>query len=251
MKKTKKATIQVGLFALAILTLTSTNIQAQKKMTKMNATITMLATFNIKPEQLEVFKIALTEDAQNARNESGNVTMELYQHKDRPNTLYFFERWTNQKALDEHFEKPYTKKVLELNKTALASPMEILYLSDIASLPKAELKKPLSADNPVDLVVIFKVKDGMQEQFIKQFQKSVKNSRPETGNIAFHFHTVEQDSTKFILYERWRNQAALDFHFEQPYTKELFELFKTVLDKPVDESLNFIIEVGYLKRSDK
>lgn len=250
MKKTKKAAIHIGLFAFLI-TLTSTNIQAQKEMTKMKATITMLVTFNVKPEQLEVFKTALTEDAQNARNESGNVTMELYQHKDKTNTLYFFERWTNQKALDEHFEKPYTKKVLELNKTALASPMEILYLTDIASLPKAELKKPLSADNPVDVVVIFKVKDGTQDRFIKQFQKSVTNSRPEAGNIAFHFHTVDGDSTKFVLYERWRNQSALDFHFEQPYTKELFDLFKTVLDKPVNESLNFIIEVGDLKRFDK
>lgn len=254
MRKSKELAMQIWLFSLAILTLISTSTKAQKaqsRMTKTSAAITMLVTFNVKPEQLEVFKTVLIEDAQNARNESGNITMELYQHKDKPNILYFFERWANQKALDGHFEKSYTKRVLELNRISLHNPMEILYLDDIYPLSKFELKKPLLTDSPVDLVVVFKVKAGMQERFIQQFQKSVTKSRPETGNIAFHFHTVEDDNTKFVLYERWRNQAALDFHFEQPYTKELFELFKMALDKPVEESLNFIVEIGYLKRSDK
>lgn len=212
--------------------------------TEMRSQITMLVTFTVKPENKEVFKAALMEDAENARNEKGNITMELYEHKDKPSVLYFFERWHDQKVLEEHFEQPYTKKVLALNKTALASPMEILYLRDSAPLPKAELKKPRPEDTPVDLVVIFTVKEGMQERFTKQFQKSSINSRPEAGNIAFHFHSVEGEPTKFVLYERWRNQAALDFHFEQAYTKELFELFKTTLAKPVEESLNFIVEIG-------
>jgi quinol monooxygenase YgiN len=100
----------------------------------------------------------------------------------------------------------------------------------------------------LSLVVIFTVKDGTQERFIQQFQKSVLNSRPETGNIAFHFYMVNESTTKFVLYERWRSQAALDFHFAQPYTKELFELFKTALTKPVEESLHFITETGFEKR---
>jgi quinol monooxygenase YgiN len=232
----------------AFLFLLSLHTSAQKQKTDV---VTMLVTFTVKPEQKEAFKDALLEDAKNARTEKGNLTMELYEHKDKATTLFLFERWTNQTALDEHFEKPYTKKVLELNKIALASPMEILYLNDVAPLPSREFKKPLSADTPVDLVVIFKVKDGMQERFIQQFQKSIQNSRPETGNIAFHFHSVNEDKSAFVLYERWRNQAALDFHFAQPYTKELFELFKTALDKPVEESLNFISELGYSKRSEK
>lgn len=250
MKQNSKTIVQAGLLALAMITLTSINIQAQKKIPNMKGPITMLVTFNIKSEQLELFKTALIEDAQNARNENGNVTMELYQHKDKPTTLYLFERWINQKVLDEHFEKPYTKRILELNKIALASPMEILYLSDIAPLLKNEFKHPLSTDNPVDLVVLFKIKEGMQKKFVQQFHKSIQNSRPEIGNIAFHFHEVQGDSTKFVLYERWRNQEALNSHFEQPYTKELFELFKIALDKPVAESLNFIIEIGHIKRSD-
>jgi quinol monooxygenase YgiN len=237
------------LVILTIFILTVTNLTGQVKEDKMNTSITMLVTFNVKPGQKEILKSALLDDAKNARNEKGNITMELYEHKDKPANLYLFERWENQQALDEHFDKPYTKQVLALNKTALSSPMEILYLNDIAPLPGAALKKPVAADTPVDLIVIFTVKDGMQQGFVQQFKKSVQNSRPEEGNIAFHFHSVDGDNTKFVLYERWKSQAALDFHFTQPYTSELFELFKTALAKPVEESLNFVTEIGYAQRS--
>lgn len=56
--------------------------------------------------------------------------------------------------------------------------------------------------------------------------------------MEFFFHTVPGDSTKFVLYERWRSQAALDFHFAQPYTKGLFEVLKLALAGPVEEYLN-------------
>jgi quinol monooxygenase YgiN len=215
------------------------------KNNKMSTVITMLITFNIKPEKFEEFRDALVNDAKNAKKESGNITMELYQNNDKPNILYLFERWVNQEALDKHFEMGYTKDVLRLNDTSLKSPMEILYLDDIEPLEPNKFKKPQESDTPVDLIVVFNVVDGIEKRFIEQFKNSVKNSRPESGNIAFHFHTVKDQRAKFVLYERWRNQAALDFHFQQPYTVELFELFNTALAVPLNDSLNFISEVKY------
>lgn len=208
-----------------------------------NERITMLVTFNVKDGQQEAFKAALIGDKNGALAEKGNVSMELYQHRDKPNTFYLFERWKNQKVLDGHFQKPYIKKVLELNKTALTSPLEILYLNDIAPLPKTEIKGPTVNDTPITLICIFKVKNGMQETFVNQFQKSVANSRPEAGNIDFFFHTVPSDNTTFILYERWRNQSALDYHFEQPYTKELFDMFTRTLPEPAANYLNYVVEI--------
>ncbi|MFZ4929074.1 putative quinol monooxygenase [Chryseobacterium sp. Mn2064] len=246
----KKINLWNKIIPIIIITfMTSFNIASAQNVSQER--ITMLVTFNVKADQKEALRKALIADKNGALNEKGNISMELFEHKDKPNTFYLFERWDNQKSLDEHFTKKYAKDVLELNKTALTKPMEILYLHDVSPLPKNEIKNPLSSDTPVDLVVIFKVKDGMQETFINQFQKSIVNSRPEQGNIEFFFHTVPGDNTKFVLYERWRSQAAIDFHFAQPYTKELFEMFKSALEQPIEEYLNFINEIGYAKRADK
>ncbi|KMQ68745.1 hypothetical protein ACM39_05480 [Chryseobacterium sp. FH2] len=238
----KKINLWNKIIPIIIITfMTSFNIASAQNVSEER--ITMLVTFNVKAEQKEALRKALIADKNGALNEKGNISMELFEHKDKPNTFYLFERWDSQKSLDEHFTKKYATDVLELNKTTLAKPMEILYLHDVSPLSKNEIKSPLSGDTPVDLVVIFKVKDGMQETFINQFQKSIVNSRPEQGNIEFFFHTVPGDNTNFVLYERWRSQAAIDFHFAQLYTKELFEMFKSALEQPIEEYLNFITEI--------
>lgn len=125
--------------------------------------------------------------------------------------------------------------------TALTTPLEILYLNDLFPLSPAHCSR--SPENPgeaAELIVIFKVKEGEQSKFTKQFENSVSRGRLEAGCVAFHIHMVEGEPAKFVLYERWENQAALDFHFEQPYTKELFEVFKEVLERPVEESMTFL-----------
>jgi quinol monooxygenase YgiN len=199
----------------------------------------MLVTFQTKELQKEAFKKALLADLEGAKKEPGNISMALFEDKKDPTILYFFERWKSKTALDFHFEQSYTKAVLTLSEKALAKPMQILYLNDLAPLPTIK-DEPAFIQHEVDLVVLFDVKKGMEDRFVRQFQKSVQHSRPEAGCKAFHIHSVNDQATTFVLYERWTTQEALDFHFEQWYTKELFQEFKEVLHTPVEKSLHFL-----------
>lgn len=208
-----------------------------------NQLVTMLVTFKTKPEMHNAFKQALMDDVLNARQESGCITMELFAAKNDPDTLFFFERWQNQADLDYHFVQSYTKAVLELAETALISPMEILYIEDLAPLTTEKMQGSGHEEDGVDLVVIFEVKEESQERFKAQFLNSVKYSRSEPGCIAFHIHAVRGDNSKFVLYERWKHQEAFDFHLAQSYTKELFASFNATLAKPVEEGLIFICEL--------
>lgn len=201
----------------------------------------MLVTFQVKPQYREVLEKLLREDVIQARKEEGNLSMHLYRAKDTPYTYFLFERWKHQQALDAHFEKPYTKAILELSEEALNTPMDILFLNDLAPISPVHYgRSPKDAEEATDLVVVFTVKEGEQQRFVRQFQYSAQNSRAEAGCAAFHIHSVKDAPNTFVLYERWETRADLDMHFEQPYTKELFNLFEEVLEKPVEESLNFI-----------
>ena len=227
---------------LAILALINVAI-AQSTDSKLNKRVVMLVTFHAKPEQREALKAALLADKKAAAKEKGNVSIALYQHKEKPDVFFLFERWENQAALDYHFKKPYTQKVFELNKTALTDPMDITYLHDYAPLPKNQLKEHAATDTAVDIIVVFTIKPGMQQTFIDQFKKSIVSSRPESGNVSFFFHTVPADDKKYVLYERWRNNGALQYHFKQPYTVALFGMFKTALPEPATNYLNFVNEI--------
>lgn len=201
----------------------------------------MLVTFHAKPEYREALDKLLREDVIQARKEEGNLSMHLYRAKDNPETYFLFERWKHQEALDGHFEEPYTKAVLELGEKALTVPMDIMFLNDLAPISPVHYRRsPRDPQGATDLFVIFSVKDGEQERFVRQFGYSAQNSRPEPGCVAFHIHSVKDSPKTFVLYERWESPADLDAHFEQPYTRELFALLDEILEKPVEESLDFI-----------
>lgn len=41
-------------------------------------------------------------------------------------------------------------------------------------------------------------------------------TRKEAGNICYRLHTAD-DPDEFIIYEQWRDAAALDFHMQTPH----------------------------------
>ncbi|NJR60920.1 MAG: hypothetical protein HC769_20095 [Cyanobacteria bacterium CRU_2_1] len=36
-----------------------------------------------------------------------------------------------------------------------------------------------------------------------------------------------------MLYENWKDQAALDAHFQQPYVKQVFKAYEETLAEPI------------------
>lgn len=201
----------------------------------------LLVTFHVNPSQREKFKNALLDDMNGARREPGNLSMDLFTSKETPDTFYFYERWRSKEDLSYHLTRDYTKHVFEIAGVSLKVPMQLKTLQDFNPISPEEYKYPAAPQNAVDLIVHFTVKEEQRERFIAQFMNSVKHSRKEQGCIAFHIHNVENAPLSFVLFERWENQAAFDFHLSQEYTLALFESFKETLAKPVEECLEYII----------
>lgn len=104
--------------------------------------------------------------------------------------------------------------------------------------------EPTNDNGEVVLVVDFEVKEGSEAEFEDYFRRSVTCSRSEPGNVAFNIHRVVDQPNNYVLYEIWRDTEALESHFEQPYTKALFEMFDRTLVRPVTEGgLRFISDL--------
>ncbi|MBG0511620.1 antibiotic biosynthesis monooxygenase [Agrobacterium sp. MOPV5] len=115
-------------------------------------------------------------------------------------------------------------------------------MSDIVMQP--------SANGEVTLVVNFEVKPGAEAEFEQVFRRSVTNSRLEPGNITFNVHKILGSERSYVLYEIWRNEDAVKFHFAQSYTIELFAMFERNLAKPLSEGgLRFVQDLDPLPRS--
>ncbi|MCQ2378593.1 MAG: antibiotic biosynthesis monooxygenase [Victivallaceae bacterium] len=61
---------------------------------------------------------------------------------------------------------------------------------------------------------------GKKEALRAALRLLAEKTRAENGNICYRPHEAVNADDKFMIYEQWRDQEALDFHMRQPYLTE-------------------------------
>jgi quinol monooxygenase YgiN len=62
----------------------------------------------------------------------------------------------------------------------------------------------------------------------------VPATRAEPGCRVFTLHDAREGEGCLYLYEVWEDEAALAAHHAQPYTRAVFDGYRTWLSKPVE-----------------
>lgn len=110
------------------------------------------------------------------------------------------------------------------------------YLTDLLPLQTNRVKqqhRPLTT-----LIVSFEVYPGRGAELVALFNDFVPLVRQEAGNVEFHFHSVEGNENKYVLYERWQSQAHLDAHNALQTTANLVANVQKLVTAPV---INFVL----------
>jgi quinol monooxygenase YgiN len=212
------------------------------KQTTQQEAVTLFVKVAAKPASAGKARRALLDDVNGARTEAGNYKMELYQANGEADNFYLIERWQNQATLEEHFAQPYTAGAFDLQNGHLTGPIEMNYLTELWPLAKdlqKEIHRPLTT-----LIVPFEVKPGNADAFIGFFEAFVPIVREEAGNVEFHFLRINGSDTRFVLYERWENEAALNAHNLLPTTAELVKGITPLLTKPVIDFVLFATDIS-------
>jgi len=84
----------------------------------------------------------------------------------------------------------------------------------------------------INLLVKFNVKSDQIETFKSDLLEDQKGSFEEAGNVEMKLFQDNKNPEVIFVYERWKDQAAIDFHKDQPYVKKLFAMTETVLASP-------------------
>ncbi len=91
----------------------------------MSKSLFIFAEIKPKPEFFQAAQQAILGILERTRAEAGCVSFTLLEAPEK-DMLYLFEEWTDQTALDQHHEQPYTLSVFEAYKEWLAEPPRIL-----------------------------------------------------------------------------------------------------------------------------
>ena len=87
----------------------------------------------------------------------------------------------------------------------------------------------------VIVMLRLKFKPGAIAQVLNEIVSAAMLTRKEGGNIEFQVYRAKDDVDRLVLFERWADQAALDHHWQQDYTKRVLVLFEENLVRPLSQ----------------
>jgi quinol monooxygenase YgiN len=107
---------------------------------------------------------------------------------------------------------------------------------------------PAADDAEVIVILTLQFKPGTTEKVLARLVPNIALTRAEPGNKEFQLFQAKTGADKFVILERWQNQASLEWHWEQPYTKEAIKLFEEYLAEPLSEEKDVVYFTDAMKR---
>ncbi|UOF90356.1 antibiotic biosynthesis monooxygenase [Fodinisporobacter ferrooxydans] len=89
-------------------------------------------------------------------------------------------------------------------------------------------------------------KPGKEKELEEALIDMVSKVQNEEGALAYILHRAKHDAAKFTVYEKYKDQAALDYHDSTPHMKELLAKLDLLLDEEIQ--LNHYEEIASIRR---
>lgn len=70
---------------------------------------------------------------------------------------------------------------------------------------------------------IFQAKPGSEGRLADTLRTMIEPVSKETGVLEYALHRSPTDAGRFFFYEKYKDQAALDFHNSTSYLKDLLD----------------------------
>ena len=87
-----------------------------------------------------------------------------------------------------------------------------------------------------------KVAEGNRAAFLPVGERQVTNSRKEADCVSYAFFEDAMEPGRFFFYEEWKDQAAVDFHFKQPYCLEFIARARELASTPPEIKIHRVAE---------
>jgi quinol monooxygenase YgiN len=78
------------------------------------------------------------------------------------------------------------------------------------------------------------IKSGSEDLFIESARTIIEKSNSEEGCLSYMLFQDPYEKTNFIFVEKWKNQAAIDYHFGTEHFKEFGTRIAEMTSKPTE-----------------
>lgn len=231
--------------AALLLTINSFDAKAQDtSQTESQSIAVRLTKYEVKAAFQNVFRNAISNYISYSITVESNLLSEAYYEQDNPSVLWIIERWNTKTELDKISKSDQFKAISTLSEKALLQAPTRVYVKDLEPLSKQEWRRSANKDdNPITIMLFVDSKAGTESVFEKVYQKAMPAFRSEPGVINYQLSRFETDSTKFVTYEKFRNEAAFQYHLAFPPINPVIDYLNTSIKKqPFQDGLHRLIE---------
>jgi len=110
---------------------------------------------------------------------------------------------------------PRIRKILILCASAVVTVMVLVLVS--ARTSAQEPAKSAGQEGAVCLDVMYTIRAGHEDEAVDDLRKLAAETRKEPGNALYLIHRSVDDPRKFLIYEQYRSQSALETHLSKDY----------------------------------
>jgi len=209
-----------------------------------------LIRYPVKPGELEPFRRALGDYVATALDDEGNIQAEAYHERENPSALWLIERWRDRRELARFDRSSSARAVASLRDHALTGRTETYFVSDLEPLSKNQWRRaPETADTPLTIMLFVDAKEGTQQVFRDIYHRVMPAFRGEPGVVAYQLSQIEGDGTKFVTFEKFRSDAAFEYHLKFPPIQPVIDYLNTSIERPpFQDGLRTLIEFAPLRR---
>ena len=93
------------------------------------------------------------------------------------------------------------------------------------------------ADKNISVLAIVNAREEILDEVRETLVSLVEPTRSEEGCLGYDLHQDSGDPCRFMFYENWVSQEALDKHLDKPYLKNLIGNADSFFSKPLDVSV--------------
>lgn len=81
------------------------------------------------------------------------------------------------------------------------------------------------------IVARAEVQKGKEQEFIQKTENLIKSTRKEDGNISYHLYQSPEDPARFIFYEEYKNDEAINAHSASEHFNAFAKSIENILAK--------------------
>jgi len=252
MMKTKSLTASKKGFAAAtlLLTLNTVEVKAQPPIQPGKSNVfARLTKYEVKPEFQQPFRKAISDNIFYSLQQKSNILAEGYYEQDKPSVLWVIERWNSKDDFDKSQSSHAFKAIDSLAEIGLQQSPTTIDVKDLEPLSKTQWRSVAAkADTPITIMLFVDSKPGTEDVFEKVYHAAMPAFRSETGVINYQLSRFESDNTKFVTYEKFRSDAAFEYHLNFPPIKPVIDYLNTSIKKqPFQDGIHRLIAFAPLR----